>query len=396
MNYDERLNRRVREMPVSGIRKFFDIAAEMKDCISLGVGEPDFVTPWEIREAAIKSIQSGKTAYTSNAGLIELRREISTYLKNRFGLDYAPEHEIITTVGASEAIDMALRTLVTPGDEVLIPAPSYVSYSPNVSLVGGEPREIPLVAEERFTLTPERLEAAITDKSKVLVFPFPNNPTGAIMTRDEIEKLVPVILKHDLLVISDEIYAELTYGGISHVSIASFEGMRERTIVVNGFSKAFAMTGWRLGYFAAPEQITRQAYKIHQYTIMCAPTFAQYGGVAALKISREDDFAMVKTMRDSYDRRRKFLHGEFNKMGLKCFEPRGAFYVFPSVEVTGLTGEEFAEKLLYAKHVAVVPGSAFGSSGKYFVRCCYATAMNDLKRAVALIREFLTENGWLK
>lgn len=382
-------------MPVSGIRKFFDIAAEMKDCISLGVGEPDFVTPWEIREAAIKAIQNGKTAYTSNAGLIELRREISDYLSSRFSLRYAPEREIIVTVGASEAIDMALRSLVSPYDEVLVPAPSYVSYAPNVSLVGGTAREIPLVAEERFVLTPERLEAAITERSKVLIFPFPNNPTGAIMTREEIARIVPVIIKHDLTVISDEIYAELTYGGLSHVSIASFDGMRERTVVVNGFSKAFAMTGWRLGYFAAPEEIVRHAYKIHQYTIMCASTFAQYAGLAALKISREDDFSMVRSMRDSYDRRRNFLYTEFNKTGLKCFEPRGAFYVFPSVEKTGLTGEEFAEKLLYAKHVAVVPGSAFGSSGKYFVRCCYATAMNDLKRAVQLIREFLSENGWL-
>lgn len=391
MNYDGKINETVRVMPKSGIRKFFDIAAELDDCISLGVGEPDFVTPWAIRDAAIKAIQAGRTQYTSNAGLLSLRREIAEYLSNRFNIGYDPGDEIIVTVGASEAIDLSLRTLVSPGDEVLVPSPSYVSYAPNVSLVGGVPVPLGTRAEDAFKLTPEIIENAVTAKTKVIILPYPNNPTGAIMTKSELERIIPVIKKHDLTVVSDEIYAELTYGNERHVSVASLNGMREHTVVINGFSKAFAMTGWRLGYLAAPREITKQIYKIHQYTIMCAATFSQVAGETALKLSREDGFEMVNTMKSSYDMRRRYLYGELNKMGLSCFEPKGAFYVFPSVEKTGLSGEEFAEKLLYAKRVAVVPGSAFGDSGKNFIRCSYATSLAELKEAVKRIKEFLAE-----
>ena len=391
MNYDNKINKTVRDMPKSGIRKFFDIAAELDDCISLGVGEPDFVTPWEIRDAAIKSIQSGRTQYTSNAGLLSLRREISWYLSSRFNTDYDPENEIIVTVGASEAIDLSLRTLITSGDEVLVPSPSYVSYAPNVALVGGVPVPLDTTAENGFKLTPELIEKAVTPKTKAIILPYPNNPTGAIMTRQERANIVPVIIKHDLMVISDEIYAELTYGGARHVSVASLDGMRERTVVINGFSKAFAMTGWRLGYLAAPREITGQIYKIHQYTIMCAATCSQVAGETALKLSRDDGFETVAQMRDSYDMRRRFLFKELNKLGLECFEPKGAFYVFPSVKSTGLDGEHFAEKLLFDKKVAVVPGSAFGESGKDFVRCSYATSLAELKEAVKRIGEFLSQ-----
>ncbi len=391
MDYSKKLNKRVVALPKSGIRKFFDIASEIDDCISLGVGEPDFVTPWEIRNAAIKALQSGKTQYTSNAGLLSLRQEISHYLKSRFSLSYDPTNEIIATIGASEAIDLALRALVEPGDEVLVPAPSYVSYLPNVSLVGGVAVPLETREEDEFKLTPELIERAVTDKTKAIIVPYPNNPTGAIMTKEELERIVPVIKKHDLMVISDEIYGELTYGETRHVSIASVEGMRERTVLINGFSKAFAMTGWRLGYLAAPVEISSQIYKIHQYVIMCANTFSQYGAQAALQISRGDNYAMVEEMRSAYDVRRRFLIAEFRKMGLSCFEPKGAFYVFPCVRSTGMTGDEFAEKLLMAKHVAVVPGSAFGESGRYFIRCSYATALKDLKIATQKMAEFIEE-----
>lgn len=396
MNYDEILNPRVSGMAPSGIRKFFDLASEMDDCISLGVGEPDFITPWEIRDSAIKAIQAGKTQYTSNAGLIQLREKIAQYLSTRFNLCYEPKDEIIVTIGASEAIDMALRSVVDFGQEVLIPAPSYVSYQPNVSLVGGVPVAVNLSGDNGYKLTAEVLEKAITPKTKALIFPYPNNPTGAIMTKSEMLEIIPVIKKHNLVVISDEIYAELNYTDEGHCSIASLEGMRERTIVLNGFSKAFAMTGWRLGYFCAPREITTQAYKVHQYTIMCAPTFSQYAGLKALTEGLSDGFSSVKKMQQSYDTRRKFLYGEFMDMGLTCYEPKGAFYIFPSVKVTGLTGAEFAEQLLKQKHIAVVPGSAFGSAGGDSVRCCYATAFEDLKTAVKRIREFMKEHGWLK
>lgn len=385
------INPEVAALPRSGIRKFFDIASEIDDCISLGVGEPDFVTPWEIRSAAIRAIQEGRTQYTSNAGLMSLREEIAFYLDSRFSARYSAADEIIVTVGASEAIDLALRALVTRGDEVLVPAPSYVSYAPDVRLAGGIPVAVATRAEDDFRLTPEALEAAITPRAKTLVLPYPNNPTGAVMRKSDLLKLLPVIEKHDLFVISDEIYAELTYGDSRHVSIASLPGMRERTVLINGFSKAFAMTGWRLGYLAAPKEIVAEIYKIHQYTIMCAPTFSQVAGEEALRLGRGDGYAAVEEMRSSYDRRRRYLYGEFNRMGLTCFKPEGAFYVFPSVESTGMSGDEFAERLLRAKHIAVVPGSAFGVSGKNFVRCSYATGLDKLKIAVSRIREFLTE-----
>ncbi len=391
MNYADKINKRVSEMPQSGIRKFFDIASELDDCVSLGVGEPDFVTPWEIRDAAIKSIQAGRTQYTSNAGLLSLREEIALYLSSRFDARYDPKNEIIVTVGASEAIDLSLRTLVSEGDEVLVPSPSYVSYAPSVRLAGGVPVPLNTSAEQEFKLTPELIEAAVTDKTKAIILPYPNNPTGAIMTREELLRISPVILKHDLMVISDEIYAELTYGNRGHYSVAAVEGMRERTVLINGFSKAFAMTGWRLGYLAAPVEIVSQIYKIHQYTIMCASTFSQVGGEAALRIGREDGYRMVEEMRSAYDIRRRYLRSELNKMGLNCFEPKGAFYVFPSVKCTGMSGDEFAERLLFSKRVAVVPGSAFGESGRDFIRCSYATKLSDLKKAVARIKAFMCE-----
>lgn len=392
MDYSKYLNSAVANLPQSGIRKFFDLASNIPDCISLGVGEPDFVTPWEIRDAAIKSIQSGRTQYTSNAGLLSLREEIACYLSSRFDAGYDPKSEIIVTIGASEAIDLALRTLVVHGDEVLIPSPSYVSYAPNATMVGGIPVPVETYADNGFVLTPEILEKAITPRSKVLILPYPNNPTGGIMTCKQLENIAGIIEKHDLFVISDEIYAELTYG-TKHASFAAIPGMKKRTVLINGFSKAFAMTGWRLGYFCAPEPVVKAAYKIHQYTIMCAPTASQVAGEAALRSGREDEYRAVTEMRESYNVRRRFLFGKFNEMGLKTFEPKGAFYVFPSVESTGLTGEQFAEGLLKSKKVAVVPGSAFGSGGKYFVRCSYATSLTELKTAVARIKEYLAEIG---
>ena len=392
MDYDKYLNPAVAALPPSGIRRFFELASSIRDCISLGVGEPDFVTPWEIRDAAIKSVQAGKTQYTSNAGLLSLREEIAGYLSARFNAVYEPGSEIIVTIGASEAIDLALRTLVRPGDEVLIPSPSYVSYAPNAAITGGVAVPVETSAENGFALTPELLEKAITPRSKALILPYPNNPTGAIMTRAQLEKIAEVAERHDLFVISDEIYAELTYGQ-KHASFAAIPGMKKRTILINGFSKAFAMTGWRLGYFCAPEAVVKAAYKIHQYTIMCAPTASQVAGEAALRSGREDEYRAVTEMRESYDVRRRYLVAKFNEIGLSTFEPKGAFYVFPSVKSTGLTGDEFAERLLKEQRVAVVPGSAFGDSGKYFVRCSYATSLADLKTAAQRIKAFLSEIG---
>lgn len=392
MDYDKYLNPAVATLPPSGIRRFFELASSIRDCISLGVGEPDFVTPWEIRDAAIKSVQAGKTQYTSNAGLLSLREEIAGYLSARFNAVYEPGSEIIVTIGASEAIDLALRTLVRPGDEVLIPSPSYVSYAPNAAITGGVAVAVETSAKNGFALTPELLEKAITPRSKALILPYPNNPTGAIMTRAQLEKIAEVAERHDLFVISDEIYAELTYGQ-KHASFAAIPGMKKRTILINGFSKAFAMTGWRLGYFCAPEAVVKAAYKIHQYTIMCAPTASQVAGEAALRSGREDEYRAVTEMRESYDVRRRYLVAKFNEIGLSTFEPKGAFYVFPSVKSTGLTGDEFAERLLKEQRVAVVPGSAFGDSGKYFVRCSYATSLADLKTAVERIKAFLSEIG---
>ncbi len=392
MDYDKYLNPAVAALPPSGIRRFFELASSIRDCISLGVGEPDFVTPWEIRDAAIKSVQAGKTQYTSNAGLLSLREEIAGYLSARFNAVYEPGSEIIVTIGASEAIDLALRTLVRPGDEVLIPSPSYVSYAPNAAITGGVAVAVETSAKNGFALTPELLEKAITPRSKVLILPYPNNPTGAIMTRAQLEKIAEVAERNDLFVISDEIYAELTYGQ-KHASFAAIPGMKKRTILINGFSKAFAMTGWRLGYFCAPEAVVKAAYKIHQYTIMCAPTASQVAGEAALRSGREDEYRAVTEMRESYDVRRRYLVAKFNEIGLSTFEPKGAFYVFPSVKSTGLTGDEFAERLLKEQRVAVVPGSAFGDSGKYFVRCSYATSLADLKTAAQRIKAFLSEIG---
>lgn len=367
----------------SGIRKFFDVVSEMPDAISLGVGEPDFDTPWFIRDEGIYSLEKGRTFYTSNAGLQELRQEIANYLNRRCGLTYDPIHEVVVTVGGSEAIDIGIRAMLDPGDEVLIPEPCFVSYLPCAQLTDGVPVPIPLVEENEFRLTAKQLEAAITPKTKVLIMPFPNNPTGAIMTREDLEAVAEVVCRHDLYVISDEIYAELTYDG-DHVSIASMPGMRERTIVINGFSKSYAMTGWRLGYAAGPAQIIEQMTKIHQFAIMCAPTVSQYAAVEALKNGDE----AVAEMRESYNQRRRFVVNELRDMGLDCFEPLGAFYVFPSIKKFGLSSDEFCTRLLEEEKVAVVPGTAFGDSGEGFVRISYAYSLNALKEALSRVRRF--------
>lgn len=391
MDYSKVLSKSALKIPPSGIRKFFDIAAEMKDCISLGVGEPDFITPQPFGAAGIKSIADGKTQYTSNSGLKELRCAISCYLHDSIDVDYEPETEVLVTVGASEAIDLALRALLNPGDEVLVPSPSYVSYAPCVELTGGVAVAIDTKAENMFKLTPEELTEKITPRTKALILPYPNNPTGAIMEKEYLEKIAPVILKHDLIVVSDEIYSELTYGEEPHCSIASLPDMWERTVVINGFSKAFAMTGWRVGYVAAPSEILAIMRKIHQYAIMCAPTAGQYAALEALEHSFRNDFAEVKEMRRQYNERRIYLVNRLNDMGLKCFEPRGAFYAFPSVKSTGMDGEHFAEKLLFNKKVAVVPGSAFGASGKDFIRISYAYSVEAICKALDKIEEFLEE-----
>ncbi len=391
MDYSKVLSKSALKIPPSGIRKFFDIAAEMKDCISLGVGEPDFITPQPFGAAGIKSIADGKTQYTSNSGLKELRCAISCYLHDSIDVDYEPETEVLVTVGASEAIDLALRALLNPGDEVLVPSPSYVSYAPCVELTGGVAVAIDTKAENMFKLTPEELTEKITPRTKALILPYPNNPTGAIMEKEYLEKIAPVILKHNLIVVSDEIYSELTYGEEPHCSIASLPDMWERTVVINGFSKAFAMTGWRVGYVAAPSDILAIMRKIHQYAIMCAPTAGQYAALEALEHSFRNDFAEVKEMRRQYNERRIYLVNRLNDMGLKCFEPRGAFYAFPSVKSTGMDGEHFAEKLLFNKKVAVVPGSAFGASGKDFIRISYAYSVEAICKALDKIEEFLEE-----
>ncbi len=367
----------------SGIRKFFDVVSEMPDAISLGVGEPDFDTPWFIRDEGIYALEKGRTFYTSNAGLKELRQEIAAYLNRRCGLTYDPLHEVVVTVGGSEAIDIGLRAMLDPGDEVLIPEPCYVSYLPCVQLADGVPVPIRLLEEHEFRLTAGQLEAAITPKTKVLIMPFPNNPTGAIMTREDLEAVAEVVLRHDLFVISDEIYSELTYGG-DHVSIASMPGMGERTIVINGFSKSYAMTGWRLGYAAGPAPIIEQMTKIHQFAIMCAPTVSQYAAVDALKNGDE----AVAQMRESYNQRRRFVVSTLREMGLDCFEPLGAFYVFPSIKKFGLSSEEFCSRLLEEEKVAVVPGTAFGDSGEGFVRISYAYSLDALKEALGRVRRF--------
>lgn len=368
----------------SGIRKFFDIVSEMKDAISLGVGEPDFDTPWRIRDEGIYSLERGKTFYTSNSGLKELRTEITRYIKRTQGVDYDPVREVLVTVGGSEAIDLALRAMVNPGDEVLIPQPSYVSYEPCAILADAKPVIIELKEENEFRLTAQELRDAITDKTKILILPFPNNPTGAIMEKSDLEAIAEVILEHDIFVITDEIYAELTYKG-KHVSIISLPGMRERTVLINGFSKAYAMTGWRLGYACAPALIMEQMTKIHQFAIMCAPTTSQYAAVEALRNGDDD----VAAMRESYNQRRRFLMYSFKQMGLKCFEPYGAFYVFPCIKEFGMTSDEFAERLLKEEKVAVVPGTAFGDCGEGFLRISYAYSLENLKIAMEKIGAFV-------
>lgn len=387
----EFISRKAKNIKPSGIRKFFDIVSERSDVISLGVGEPDFITPWEIRDAGIRAIKKGYTQYTSNKGLPALRKEISEYLKGNYRVNFSAD-DMVITVGASEAIDIALRATVDDGDEVLVPDPSYVSYKPCVELNGGVAVSVPCDGDNGFKLTPEALESVITEKTKILIFPYPNNPTGGIMEREYIEKIIPIILKHDLLVISDEIYAELTYGK-PHCSIASFPEMGGRVILISGFSKAFAMTGWRVGYACAPQEILKTMLKVHQYAIICAPIFSQYAALAGLEQGKENGFASVREMCEEYDKRRRFMYKTFTDMGLNCFEPKGSFYIFPSVKKTGMTGEEFATRLLESKKVAVVPGDAFGEFGKYYVRCSYAYSMKNLIEATGRIAEFVKELG---
>ena len=389
MNYDSILAPAAKEMRPSGIRRFFDMAAEMPHCISLGVGEPDFKTPWAVRDAGIRSLEQGRTKYTANAGLIQLRQEICRYLSRRFELDYQP-NEVVVTVGGSEAIDLCIRALVKPGDEVIIPEPCFVCYEPITQLTGGVPVHIATKAEEDFRLTADQLKAAITPKTKLLVLPFPNNPTGGVMSATDLEAIAEVLRGTDIMVLSDEIYSELTYGLDRHVSIASLPGMRERTIVVNGFSKSYAMTGWRLGYAVGPQPIIKVMTKIHQSCIMSAPTTSQYAAITAL---RQCDDA-IETMRDEYNRRRRYVVKALNEMGLTCFEPRGAFYVFPSIQISGLSSEEFCERLLHEKEIAIVPGNAFGSSGEGFARISYAYSVEHLETAMRRIRAFLQDNGW--
>ena len=380
------LSKKIVQVKPSGIRKFFDLVSEMDDVISLGVGEPDFDTPWHIRDEGIYSLEKGKTFYTSNSGLKELKSEIAKYIKRTQNVDYDPAHEIMVTVGGSEAIDVALRAMIDEGDEVLIPQPSYVSYEPCAFLAGAKPVIIDLKAENEFKLTAKEIENACTDKTKILILPFPNNPTGSIMEKEELEKIAKVIIEKDLYVLSDEIYAELTYKG-KHVSITAIDGMKERTVLINGFSKSYAMTGWRLGYACAPQKILEQMLKIHQYAIMCAPTTSQYAAVEALKNGDKD----VEEMRRSYNHRRRFLMNAFREMGLECFEPFGAFYVFPCIKEFGMTSEEFATKFLMEEKVATVPGTAFGDSGEGFLRISYAYSLETLKTAMQKLNKFITK-----
>ncbi len=391
MNYDELLAPAAKAMRPSGIRKFFDLAADMPHCISLGVGEPDFKTPWSVRDAGIRSLELGRTKYTANSGLKELRGEICNYLQRRFELHYKEEN-VLVTVGGSEAIDLAIRAVVQPGDEVIIPEPCFVCYEPITQLTGGVPAHIATRAEDQFRLTADQLRAAITPRTKLLIFPYPNNPTGAVMSAAEMEEIAAVLRETNVLVLSDEIYSELTYGLDRHVSIASLPGMAERTIVVNGFSKSYAMTGWRLGYAAGPAPLVKVMTKIHQSCIMSAPTTSQYAAITALR--QCDD--QIEMMRDEYNRRRRYVVKALNDMGLTCFEPRGAFYVFPSIQISGLTSSEFCEQLLREKEVAIIPGSAFGASGEGYARISYAYSVDHLQTAMKRIREFLTEHGWMK
>ncbi|MBR5070465.1 MAG: aminotransferase class I/II-fold pyridoxal phosphate-dependent enzyme [Oscillospiraceae bacterium] len=388
MEYKRLMSSQLQEIKPSGIRKYFSLAEEMGDCLSLGVGEPDFVTPWEVRRAGIESLDQGKTFYSANAGLRELRRQISLYLERAFSLRYDPDTETVVTVGGSEAIDMAMRTLLNPGDEVLLPTPCFVCYEPIAKMCGAKVTPLILKEENEFKLTAEELRKAITERTKILVLPFPSNPTGAVMGRSDLEQIAEVLKGTDIFVISDEIYSELTYGGDRHVSPASIsDDMWARTVTVNGFSKSFAMTGWRLGYVCAPAPVTEQIVKMHQFAIMCAPTTAQYAGIVALRDCED----VVATMRDEYDIRRRFIVDGFNRIGLHCFEPRGAFYVFPSVESTGLTEEEFCEQLIRKKRVAVIPGTAFGPGGEGHVRVSYSYSIKHIKEALRRIGEFVNE-----
>lgn len=387
IDYDKLTNSTVRQIKPSGIRRFFDIASEMEDVISLSVGEPDFHTPWHIREAGIASLEKGRTRYTPNRGFIQLRTEVSRFFLRHYGVEYAPESQVLITVGGSEAIDLCVRSLVNPGDEVLIPEPSFVCYVPITQMAGGVPVIMETEPDKEFRLTAEQLEAHITPKTKLLIMPYPNNPTGAVMGREELEKIAAVVERHNLLVLSDEIYAALTYTQEGHITFSSLPGMLERTVVVNGFSKAHSMTGWRLGYAVGPKEIISLMTKLHQFAIMSAPTTSQYAAIEALKNGDED----IEYMRGQYDMRRRLIVDGLNQIGLKCFEPKGAFYVFPSVKSTGLTSEDFCEKLIYNKHVAVVPGNAFGDSGEGFVRISYCYSTKHITEALTRIEAFLQE-----
>lgn len=389
INYDKFLNKDVVEIKPSGIRKYFSIAEEMDNVISLGVGEPDFKTPWHIRKTGIDVLERGSTRYTANAGLIQLREEISSYYKRKYNIDYNPKDEILVTVGGSEGIDMCIRALVSPGDEVLVVEPSFVCYKPIVETCGGVAVPVVTKNEDSFKLTASALESAITDKTKLLILPYPNNPTGAVMRRDDLEKIAEIIIKHDILVLSDEIYSALTFGNEKHVSVASLEGMKERTVVINGFSKTYSMTGWRLGYALGPAPIIKQMTKLHQFAIMSAPTNSQYAAIEALRNGDQD----IEKMLADYDMRRKFTVSEFRKIGLDCFEPEGAFYVFPCIKSTGLSSDEFCEKLIMTKRVAVVPGNAFGDCGEGFIRVSYCYSIDNIREAVKRIGEFVKELG---
>ncbi len=387
IDYEKVLPQKIRDIQPSGIRKFFDIAQQVEGVISLSVGEPDFKTPWAARKEAIGILEKGRTAYTANAGLIQLRKEISTYLKNFIRTEYDPESELIVTVGGSEALDLAMRAIIQPGDEVLVPEPSFVCYSPIITVCGGTPVPIVMTVEDKFKLRADALREKITPRTKALILPFPNNPTGSIMRRGELEAIADVLRDTNIMIISDEIYSEMTYGGEKHVSIAEIDGMRERTIVVNGFSKTYAMTGWRLGYCAGPKPVIKQMLKLHQYCIMSSPTVSQYAAIAALTQCRAD----VDRMLEEYDMRRRLVVKGFNDMGLSCFEPEGAFYVFPCIKSTGMKSSEFCEKLIYSKKVAVVPGSAFGESGEGYVRVSYAYSVQHITTALERIWEFVEE-----
>lgn len=391
MQYDSLINKTLLDMKPSGIRRFFDLAHEMEDVISLSVGEPDYSTPWHIREVGIRTLERGKTWYSPNAGFAELRAAIARYMRRRFDVSYNEKDEVLVTVGGSEAIDLCMRTLINPGDEVLVPSPSFVCYAPLASMAGGVPVVLETKAEDRFRLTPEALKAAITPKTKLLVLPFPNNPTGAVMQREHYEAIAEVLRGTDIMVLSDEIYAELTYLESGPISFASIDGMQERTLLVSGFSKTYAMTGWRLGYVCGPSPVMKQVLKLHQYGIMCAPTTAQYAAIEALDNGDED----IVQMRGDYDQRRRLIVNELNSMGLTCFDPQGAFYVFPSIQSTGMTSEEFCTALLQEKHVAVVPGTAFGDCGEGFVRISYCYSIKHIIEAMRRTREFLVERGFL-